>query len=70
MLTVECYRIPSGVSLPVAPAVDGDGIMLAAKTDAELNAALSTLEDWCGRADVPFRYAAPHDGSDGQRASG
>jgi hypothetical protein len=64
------HRLPSGVSLLVAPAVDGDAIMLAAKTDAELNPALSMLEHWCGRENVPFRYAAPHDGSDDRGTPG
>ena len=64
------HRLPSGVSLLVAPAVDGDAIMLAAKTDAELNTALSTLEGWCGRENVPFRYVTSHDGSDDRGAAG
>jgi hypothetical protein len=64
------HRLPSGVSLLVAPAVDGDAIMIAAKTGAELNAALSTLEGWCRRENVPFGYVASHNGSDGRGAAG
>jgi hypothetical protein len=59
MLTDECYR-------------SWDAALWRTDKERPLGAvvALSMLEDWCGREGVPFRHAAPHDGSDDRGTPG
>ncbi|MFC5742012.1 hypothetical protein [Dyella tabacisoli] len=55
----KSQRLPAGVSLLLSPAVDGDGILLAAKDDITLETAVAGIDAWCGAANVPLEYAAP-----------